>query len=382
MPGSSVVKLAIAGAVYEGWYALDMDSDIFTPADAFTVTAKIPDDPEFMDVMREGVSVDIYVGDDDDRQMTGVIDAVNIDSSNERAAITIEGRDKGAYLTDCEAKHFKASKYTLKSLIEALIRPEWGIRNVIVSNEDNRKLLLGRKDKKSTAGKGKAGLFGDLPRAVTKIDPGTRIATVLDERTRQLGVTWWMTAQGDLFIGKPTYDQVPSYDFRSYKHGSKQAASNNCAIRVRRALDGRYSKITMNGQGMSTTGNIFDGTSSAAKRGKKLTTSAVDPDLVARGIERETIVSDHDTLTTAELQKHVDFDMGNRRLNALRIYVSYPGLRFEENDRLFAVDTIAYVRFEEARIDGQYYVCQRRNFKDARQERTELTLIEPGVWLP
>lgn len=376
----SVVKLVVSGAEYSGWYSVDLDSDVFEPADGFHVEAKVPDDPEFVQVFREGVNLDVLI--DDDKQMTGVIDQVDYKSGKDRATVTIAGRDKGAYLVDCEAQHFKAAKYTLKGLAEHLLLPEWGIRRVLISNEDNRKLLLGKKDRKTKAGKGSAGLFGDRPRYVSKIDPGTRISTILDQRTRQLGVTWWMTAQGDLFIGTPNYNQGVAYEFRCYKAGNPKAKSNNCEIGLTYSLAGRFSQITMVGQGAKPgKGGLFDGGSTSAKKAPKFKATATDPDLKSRAIRRETIVTDHDALYQEDVQEHCDFDMGQRRLNGLRIAVTYPSLRYEENGRLFAADTLAHVIFEEAGIDDTFYVSARQNLVSAQSDRTEIKLVQKGVWL-
>lgn len=375
----SVVKLVAGGAEYAGWYSVDMDSDVFTPADGFHVQARVPDDAKFRRAFREGANADVYI--DDDRQMAGVIDDVEYSSTRERAAVSVSGRDKGSYITDCEAEHFKAANYTLKSLAEKLIKPEWGIRNVIVSNEDNRKLLLGKKDKHTQAGKGTPSVFGDRPSYVKKVDPGTRIAAILDERTRQLGVTWWMTAQGDLFIGKPNYDQTAAYEFRCYgpKASAARRATNNCEIRVAYSMGGRYSKITMVGQ--TSGSDVFDGDDDDSKRSKTFKAVVTDPDLVARGVRRETIVMDRESIANEDVEKHAAFDMGQRRLNGMRVYVTYPSLRFEENRRLFAVDTLAHVVFEEAGIDDTFYVASRRNLVNRRNDRTELTLVQKDVWL-
>lgn len=377
----SFVKLAVAGAEYGDWYSVDIDSDIFTPADAFHVEARIPSDPEFLDVFREGVAADVYI--DDDRQMAGVIDEVTFRSDPQRGMVSIDGRDLGAYLTDAEAKHIKAQNYTLKTLVEQLLQPQWGIRGVKISNEDNRKLLLGKKDKQSKAGRGTPGIFGDLPRAQTKIDPGTRIADMLDLRTRQLGVAWWMTADGYVFIGKPNYNQTPSYEFRCYAAGNPKAATNNCSIQLTRSIGERYSSLAMVGQGEAPAGGggLFASTPSSSG-GKKLKGSATDPDLQARGIPRSLIVVDHDALSNDEVQKHADEDMQRRRLNGLKLTVTYPSLRYEENARLFAVDTLAHVVFEEARIDDTFYVVARRNVVTPDSDQTVLRLVQKGVWLP
>lgn len=387
MPSKSKVKIALNGAEYEGWYSADLDSDVFVPADSFIVSSKVPSDRDVLNDIREGAAMDVYI--DDDRQMAGIIDDVDIESTSDRATLTIRGRDLGAYLTDCEAKKFKAAKYTLKQLAEKLIQPEWGIRKVIISNEDNRKLLLGKEDRKSKAGKGTRKSWNDKTRTTTKIDPGTRIAAILDQRTRQLGVTWWMTAQGDLFIGKPNYDQTTSYEFRCYMPGTDLAKThNNCEIKLSRSLNGRYSKITMIGQGAAPgpqtifADPIVTGVSvQAPGKGRKFTATATDPDLVKRGIKRETIVTDTDALSQEDVQNHVDFDMAQRRLKAKAITVTYPSLRYEDGNRLFATDTLAHVFFEEANLDETFWVSQRRNVVQAESERTSLTLVEKGVWL-
>lgn len=387
MRSKSVVKLVVAGSEYSGWSSVDMDSDAFTPADSFKFSSKVPEDRDVLNAVREGANCDVYV--DDDRQMVGIIDIVDIESTRDRSVLSVEGRDLGAYLTDCEAKKFKAAKYTLKQLAELLIQPEWGIRKVIISNEDNRKLLLGKKDRKSRAGKGGAGLFGDKPRQVKKIDPGTKVAAIIEQRTRQLGITWWMTATGELFIGKPNYDQAVSYEFRCYMPGTDLAKTrNNCEIKLTRSLGGRYSKITMVGQGAPggantifadpiVTGPIVQ----VPGKGKKFSATATDGDLVARGIKRETIVTDQDALHQEDVENHVAFDMAQRRLNGRRMAVTYPSLRFEENDRLFAIDTLAHVFYEEANLDDTFWVSQRRNVINREGEKTALTLVDKGVWL-
>ncbi len=373
----SKVGLAVGGVSYHRWISVDVDSDILTPADAFQVTARLPA-KEIVGAFREGVSVDVYVG--DDRQMAGVIDKVTIGIERGQDTLTIIGRDKGAFLVDNEAEAIKAANYTAETLAQKLLKPAFGIRNVIVSNEANRKLLAGKKDRTTKAATSRRGapLFDDTPRIKTKIDPGQRIAQILDEHLRQLGVTWWLTAQGDLFIGKPNYEQDTAYNFLLFPRDDARRASNNVlSARIERSIDDRYTEIIVAGQSGASAGSLFG---SGASRGSKFKASAKDPDLAARGIDRKLILVDGDILNHAQAQRRADFEMGRRRLNALMLTLTVPG--FGQGDRLFAVDTLATVRIPHANIEGVFYVGKRRFMESREKRRTELTLWPKGVYLP
>lgn len=379
------VQVVINGTSYQQWMEIDIDSDILTPADAFTVTGEIPkakptvaesragSPSRAFDDFREGNSCDIYVG--LDRQMAGVIDEVTEKGGRSSARITITGRDKGAFLLDDEAKAIKASKYTLKTLVEALLDPSWGIRNVLLSNEDNRALLLGKKDKKKPRASAPR-FLQPLSRDRTKVDPGSRVASILDKHTRRLGVAWWLTAQGDLVIAKPNYDQEAAYHFYSYAPDSANAKQNNVEDWSRvRSISERFSDITVNGQGWSDPTKLWSGTATKPK----FTATARDPDLVERGIVRKLILADGDALTQDEVQKRADWEMGMRRIRGEVIKLIVPG--FRQGDRLFAIDTLATVKIEEIDIDDTYYVIARRFTENRNRRRTELTLVQKGVWL-
>jgi len=377
------VQVVINGTSYQGWTDVDMDSDVLNPADAFSVTGAIPKAKPTQNEMRagapangfddfrEGVFCDIYVG--LDRQMAGVIDEVKMSGDRATSRIKIIGRDKGAFLVDSEAKHIKASQYTVKTLIDALLDSSWGIKNVILSNEDNRKLILGKRDKK----KPRASVpkfLQPLPRNSTKVDAGQRVASIIETHCRRLGITWWLTAGGDLFIGKPNYDQEAAYNFSAGALGS-QTPTNVEAWEVSRSISERFSEVKVVGQGFNDPRNIWATTNNAPKF---LGTSR-DPDLVERGIVRKDIIRDCDVLSNDEAQARADYEMGRRRLHGLSINMTVPG--FRQGDRLYAVDTMATVKIEEAGIDGPFYVTQRRFMENRGKRRTSLTLVQPKVWL-
>lgn len=377
------IQVVINGTSYQGWQTVDIDSDILSPADAFTVSGTVPKikptgaevaagaSPRGIDDFREGVFCDVYVG--LDRQMAGVIDEAELSGERAKSALRISGRDKGAFLVDSEAKHIKTSQYTVKTLLEALLEPSWGIKNVILSNEDNRALILGKRDKK----KPRATLpkfLQPLPRNRTKVDPGQRISSIIDTHTRRLGLTWWLTAGGDLFVGKPNYNQEAAYNFTAGARGS-QTPTNVESWKVTRSITERHSEIKVAGQGFADPKTLWS-TSSGKPKYNGLSR---DPDLVERGIVRKTIISDCDVLSDSEAQQRADWEMGHRRLHGLVVSVTVPG--FRQGDRLYAVDTIATVKIEEAGIDGKFYVVQRRFTESKAKRRTSLTLVQSGVWL-
>lgn len=389
---NDAVQIVINGTSYQIWTDVDMDSDILSPADAFTVSGTIPKPKptpaesragapaQAFDDFREGNSCDVYVG--PDRQMAGVIDSVKMNGDRQAARIVIAGRDKGALLLDSEAKHIKASDYTVKTLIEALLDPSWGI-NVILSNEDNRKLITGKRDKqKPRASVPK--LNAPLSRKRTKVDPGQRVASIIDMHCKRLGITWWLTAGGDLFIGKPNYDQEASYNFSAGALGS-QTPTNILSWSVERSASERYSEIKVVGQGFDDLSKVWKvafnplAAGAATVQHGIYTATARDPDFVERGIIRKMIVSDCDAQSPSEAQSKAGYEQGQRQLKALMINVTVPG--FRQGPRLFAVDTIATVKIEEAGIDGSFYVIQRRFTENRNQRRTQLLLVQPKVWL-
>jgi prophage tail gpP-like protein len=360
----------VNGVSYDDWFEVDLDSDIFTIADTWHVRARAPE-PEIVTAFREGMIVDVYVG--DDRQMAGVIDDVELSGNRTEDVLELNGRDKAAFLTDSEAPQIRGVRYTLKQLAQKLLKPSWGVRSVIVSNANNRKLLMGKKDRKKPAGRGTRGAlpFADPARQSVTVPPDARVAQILDHRTQQLGIAWWMTAGGDLFIGRPEYNQEVAYRFVV-----KPGRSNVESWRVVRSMADRYSEVVVNGQGASSSG-LF--TPRAKAKGAKFSASVVDPDLKARGIERRLVITDSDVQNHDQALRRAESEMGHRRLSGLTITLTAPG--FAQEDRLFAIDTLAYVTIERAKIDGIFYVTARRFQESRAKRRTVLTLHETRVWL-
>lgn len=357
-----------------------MDSDVFTPADAFSLLAPLPKDPS---LFREGITLDLYVG--EDRQMAGVIDRAAITVARDSDRLRVAGRDKGGYLVDSDTKALHFSHYRLKELAEAMLLPEWGIRKVVVSNEDNLKVLLGKQEKnRFKKGKPKTDLFGGTIRKETKIDAGQRIATVLDEHCRRAGMTWWITAQGDLYIGKPTYDRAPQFAFYLYAPGSANAVHNNIeACTVTYDINDRFSELVVVGQtgsDSSAAGNLFSPTTTKGKQAKKYRGSATDPDLKSRGITRKTIIYDNEAISNDQCKKRAEEEMQRRRLHGLVLNLTVPG--FKQDGALYTVDTLAKVKIERLGIDDVFWIGQRRFIERVEKRRTEITLYQKGVYLP
>lgn len=380
MRSDDQVQLVVGGSSYSRWLSVDMDSDIFTEADAFQVRARAPG-PALVGAFREGMNLDLYVG--GDRQMAGVIDEVQLEGTRTEETLSLVGRDKGAWLVDDEAETIRATGLTTMALIKKLLKPSFGIRNVILSYEADRKLAMGKKDRGSKAGKSKkTSLLGDVsaPRAKTKVDNGTKIAAQLNQHFRQLGVTWWLTPSGDLYVGKPNYDQDVAYSFVSHPPGAAEAKGNNVEKwSMVRSISDRFSKITVVGTGGGGGTKPTFGVTAAASKSSSFKAFATDPDLVARGIVRETIMGDGDLLNRQQAQRRADTEMGLRRLKGLTIHVTVAG--FRQGDRLYTIDTLASVKIPTAGIDGVFYVVQRRFVEERARRRTELTLHQPKVWL-
>lgn len=389
---SDPVEVVIGGQTFRDWFDADMDSDVFTPADGFSVTCKAT--KAAVEAFREGVTIDMYVA--GDRQMAGVIDDMEIVRETNSTRLKLTGRDKGSYLLDNETTALHFSSYSLPQLAKKMLRPEWGIKNVIATNDANVQVQMGRhesaryKDKKKKAPKVPPFFEGFSPadialatmnkstiRKKTKVDAGQTIASVLDEHCKRAGVIWWMTAQGDLFLGKPNYKQPILFDFVSYANDSSLQKWNNVLKwRVRRTLSERFSEIIVNGFDFT----VGTGQKKTTAKAIKLRAGAVDPDLKARGITRRKILIDHDAINTKMCQEKADEEMQRRRLRGLVISLTVPGWR--QGGALYTVDTLARVKLEEAGIDDVFWIGQRRFTENGSSRRTEITLYQKGVYLP
>ncbi len=368
------VRLIVKGKTYDHWFEIDIDSNVFTPADAFHVTASNPE-KDIRESFREGVSCDVYVG--DDRQMAGVIDDVEIKGDVNTTRMSLTGRDKGAYLTDSEAKAEHFSNYTLRNLAEHLLQADWGIKKVITSNEANRKVLLGKKEKNHfREGEKNPKEYVDGTRKETKIDPGQKVSQVLDEHCNRLGITWWITAQGDLFLGKPQYKQAPVFDFVNYIGANSAKNTILGGWTVKRSIAERYKEIVVVGQA----GGGWDATTDQAKHDHKLKGTATDPDLSSRGISRRLILMDNDALSSGQCKAKAEEEMQKRRLQGLVINLTVPG--FKQNGKLISTDCLANVKIEEAGIDGVFWIGQRRFTESRGERRCSMTLYQKDVYLP
>lgn len=369
------IGITIGGASYKHWIDIDIDSDVTMPADAWSVSGAVPDG-ETVEAFREGAKCDVYVG--RNRQMAGVVDDVTIEINRQDDRLRLSGRDVGAFLVDNEAPPQKVANKTVKQLIDGMLVSSWGVRGVIISNEDNVDLLLGKEEKREL--RRQTPVNGtQRPRKSIRIDPGQTIASIITQHCDRVDLTWWITADGYLFIGKPNYNQDVAYYFYSFGLTNRKSVNNNVEkASVKRTINGRYSEIVVNGMGLASKGDAFD----TGKSAPRFTGTATDPDLTARGIVRKMILRDTDVLSGAEATNRAKIEMGKRRFDGLVITLTVPGFRDRETQRLYSVDTLASVKIEEAGIDGTYYVSQRRFRENRGTRRTELTLRKTGVWLP
>lgn len=146
---------------FREWTEYEIDSDMLTPADAFSFTvaaggrgrAARERIAQFRDAATPGAAVRVYVTDGtedrlrvNDLQMTGVIDDVDIDTTRESGTvIRVSGRDRAAYLCDSAAPlgvvRSLGQNATFIELARAICAP-WSI-DVVTDTSTNRELLTG-----------------------------------------------------------------------------------------------------------------------------------------------------------------------------------------------------------------------------------------------
>lgn len=127
------VELVVAGQIYGGWTRVEIQRSVEQIAGGFSVglTSRWPG----VDVpvgLREGLPVEVRLG--GETVITGYIDTVEMDLSDTRSVVRVEGRDKTGDLVDCSAVH-KTGQWRAARLeqIVADIAAPFGIQVVVAS---------------------------------------------------------------------------------------------------------------------------------------------------------------------------------------------------------------------------------------------------------
>lgn len=386
----SDVRITLGTIELSKWVKYEIESDIFSPADAFSISISNIGG-EAIDKVSVFDPVQVVI--DGTVQMTGYVDEVNRSIHGDQGpTIEVTGRDRFGQLVDNAAPPKNYNRVNLVDLAQTIATPwvtEW-----ISDNEENRVKLIkarqqvarlsqqiarfekvGDKYKAEVLAKRKARAQANLSRIRAKhtprvkVEPGETIFEVLERFAAKSGMLLWQAADGKGIIARPNYDQKPLYAFLIAPDGDPAQQQNNVlGISVVESVQDRFKTYRM----VHTSGN----TSSVSGSTVRYDVTSTDDEVP---LERTMVGTASDAQNRREALDFAERERDRRRFDSLKIQLTVRD--HGQNDVVYQVDTMATLQDKVNGIDGTFYVSRRRFIGDDSGQTTELELRQPGVFL-
>ena len=175
---TDAVTLAIAGHEHRDWERYSIDSDFFTPADAWSLSLGIPA-TAIPDYVKPWAEVQVRLG--TDVILTGRVDAVRRRLAKGEHRLELHGRDRAGVLLDCSAPVLARRELTLAEICATYLRP-LGIDRMDVQGGDSRKKVT--------------------------VEPGMSAWEALERAAELAGLWPWFTPNGVLKVAAPDYGRA------------------------------------------------------------------------------------------------------------------------------------------------------------------------------
>lgn len=333
-----LVSLLIGGRVHSIWHRYEIDSDLLTPADAWSVELGLPKG-EFPPAVAPGAAVTVRVG--NDTVLTGHIDEIADPIDKHGHSLSISGRDGAAVLVDCSAPIFTAKQVTLAEVVTKVVRP-LGITRIRIDAATSQ------------------------TREKINVEPGDTAWDTLVAAAEANGLWPWFEPDGTLVIGGPDYSKPPVASLILRRDGK---GNNVISLNRVRSMAEQYSDITVLGQGHGT------GERDGAHNLKSQVRDASVP------LYRPRIVTDGDAETAAAARAKARKLLSDARLKALTITAKVHGHRTSDGV-LWRPGQRVHLISEPHGLNGIYFLMGRK-FAGGRGvgTTTTLTLKEDGVWV-
>lgn len=341
---SERVELLIAGRAHGDWERYSVESDLRTPADAWSVTLGLTDHQLPAEVV-EGAEVEVRVG--GERAMIGRIDLVEEPVGKNEHTVSLSGRDGAAVLVDCSAPIFVARKPDLAEVVAKVVKP-LGVTKIRIDADQT------------------------LIREKINVEPGDTAWDALAHAAEANGLWPWFEPDGTLVVGGPDYSTLPVATLIMRRDGK---GNNIEHAALKRSIENRFSEVTVLGQTHGT----------EQEEGKNALKATVrDPSV---SWYRPKVVVDHEADSTAICRDRARKLLADSRLDGFTYTVEVKGHRIvapsqPSNGKLWTPGQRVYVKDEVHKLDGVYFLMGRK-FIGGRNSRTftELILKEDGVWV-
>jgi prophage tail gpP-like protein len=344
------VSLQLDGNEIQGWSRYEIESDMLTPADTFSLSVENADPDDLAAFDGPGRVVTLTVG--GLPQLAGVVDEVNPSADRTSSLLEVRGRDWAGQLCDCSAPVGSYAGRPLIDIAHEFVRP-WGL-SVVADDDLARQRALGMRVYRVMAST--AIVRGGQAGNGAAVQLGESRWAYLARHAARLGLHLWCSPVGELVLGRPCYDQFPA--FALVRSG---AVCNVLSGRKRTNRQGRFSRITW-----------------VSSRLPGLKIDWDDPEYFGE-FERPLTVP-VDAGSEAELQEQATRDRQRRIFEFVELEYVLEG--HAQGELVYQPDLLVTVKDDVLAEDGVWYVVARR-FTRSRDEgaRTTLRLRRPGLWL-
>lgn len=382
-----------AGVAIDAWQSYSIESDLFTPADAFSLTlgagsSSSTQTKKTIDYLREvfapGEQVKVYCGHGETRalQMTGVVDSYDVrNDASGGTTFAVTGRDRARFLVgnDMPLDIFEKND-TLQSLAsKALerfgipVRGDATLNRQVMAGGISQKKLRTLQDQARAKGIPTA-LMSDkiaasiergrlsldrLARAINtksvnalelyqiriqdaKPRAGESIWEFLSRHAARNGAMLRMTCDGALMIMGIDDDQDPTLNLRRIM---KDGASNNIISGgMRNDLGNAASRVEVYGKSKrnSAERSAFKGVAEAP---------------LLQGPYQLTVIRDNSIRTEADAQKRAEYELAKSREGSRVVEYTLRG--HGTGKSVYAVDTVYSVEDDVTGTYGPHYVTSR-----------------------
>jgi len=338
------LSLIIDGHEHRDWESVEVDSDLLTPADAWRVSIGLPS-AALPAYLTPWAPATLAIG--GRVVMRGRVDAIDSTVGYGEHTLALSGRDLAAVLVDCSAPIFSARQCGLDEIVAKLVRP-LGITAIRIS-------------------------AGTATHDKISVDPGMTAWDALQRVCEQNGCWPYMDPAGTLIIGGPDYTDATNPPVGQLTLRENGQGNNVLRLGLRRAIQERYSQVTVLGQ-------AHGGATSAGEHNIK----AMAKDSAAN-FNRPKIVVEADCDNAAHAQRRARKIVADGKLAAFDIHATVRGYRVlgAAGSPLWTPGQRVRVLSEPHNLNGVYYLM-RRTFLCSRSggHTTELVLKPDALWQP
>lgn len=364
--------------VVDNWLSYEVESDMFTPADAFTL--RVAPTAEYLDFFRiPGHPVRIYYG--QNLIMTGIIDATPTNVGDHGPEIELTGRDLAGLLVDDAAPLLNLTNQSLRMILEKLIAAHSAdIPGIITDASADAYGLVGKRIKKRRPMRTYAPYSADR-RFKSKTQPGEKIWGTIDRLAKHIGMTAWMTSDGKLCISRPNYFQDSLGKLFVKIDDEGNTVDSNCLMSRTPDIGDRYSDYTCLGQGRAhatSSGKDIAGFKSTARDPSR----AFWWDSVSRRRQKINVITVKNTSSKAHLTRFARTMMEQAACRSYNMTATVAGHEVYPDGPLWAIDNLVDVEFGPKAINDTHYIVRRRFAYDIEGGKsTDLTPIPADLWL-